>query len=102
MTREIFAGPIRSQTGFEIGSGDDAYELITSTGLYGSTANPGYFYGYAEGAFLGNAAFTVSTHANSTALDSVTSGYFQFFLLSDGTLVLKTSTGVLGTITIST
>lgn len=82
-----------------MGSGTDAHTLISSTGLIGSTANPAYLYGYTEGAFIGNAAFPVST-VSSTALDSVPSGHFQFFLLSSGALVVKTSTGVLGTIPI--
>ena len=104
MTRAPFTGPIRSVGGFEVGEADDVTTVINSSGTVvgnvGSTATPATVYGYLSGAFAGNVVSEVSTAAAS-GLPAVASGYFRLFYSSTGGLLLKTSTGTVGTVTVT-
>lgn len=104
MVRAPFTGPIQSAGGYEVITDGEVTTVIDSSGTVvgdvGSTASPATVYGYLSGAFTGNAAFTSSTAA-AASLPPVVSGHFRLFHSSTGGLILKTSTGVVGTITVT-
>lgn len=105
MPRAPFTGPVRSSAGYEVGEGDDIKEVIDEEGnFYGSLGDeddPGYFYGWASGAFAGNVAIATST-VTAANLPAVAEGTFSLFYTSTGGLILKTSTGIIGTVTVAT
>jgi hypothetical protein len=77
MTRRIFAGPLTSVTGFEVGIGDERVEVIDSSGNLSMLS----------------AVTTETTTTLSTAIDIAT-GQWRLYLTSAGELCTLSTAGV--------
>ncbi len=69
-------------------------------GDVGSSTSPATVYGYMGGTFIGSVAMLVS--GTSTELSAPPASSFQIVYTSTGGLLLTTSTGIVGTITVAT
>jgi len=96
----VYGNVAGNVTGDLTGNSSGTHTGITY-GQVGSIANPTSVYGYLTGAFIGNAAFAVSTET-STELAAETTGLFRLQLTSSLGIALTTSDGVFAILDMTT